>query len=31
MFAACVYQIGVLLAAPAPMFRFTLRRLVGYR
>jgi SHS family lactate transporter-like MFS transporter len=31
LFAGCVYQVGVLLASPAPALQFMLRRLVGYR
>lgn len=31
LFAGCVYQMGVLLAAPAPALEFMLRRAIGYR
>ena len=31
LFAGCVYQVGVLLASPAPTLQFMLRRLIGYR
>ena len=31
LFAGCVYQMGVLLASPAPTLQFMLRRLIGYR
>ncbi len=31
LFAGSVYQMGVLLAAPAPALEFMLRRLIGYR
>ena len=31
LFAGCAYQMGVLLASPAPTLQFMLRRLVGYR
>lgn len=31
LFAGCVYQLGVLLASPAPALEFMLRRPVRYR
>lgn len=31
LFTGCVYQMGVLLASPAPGLQFALRRLIGYR
>lgn len=31
LFAGCVYQLGVLLASPAPGLEFMLRRMIGYR